>query len=47
MSKLNSVEEIRQYLETELGDELFGEIYPIIKTFGDDILAVESIQPLK
>ena len=47
MSKLNSVEEIRQYLETELGDKLFCEVYPLIKTFGDDILSQDNIKPLK
>lgn len=47
MSKLASVEQIREYLETELGIDLLMKIYPIIKAFGDDILFMDKMQDLK
>ena len=47
MSKLCSVEQIREYLESELGAPLLMKIYPIIKAFGDDILFTDKIQDLK
>ena len=47
MSKLCSVERIREYLEQELGPELLMKVYPIIKDFGDDILFMDKIQDLK
>ena len=47
MSKLCSVEQIREYLESELGTPLLMKIYPIIKAFGDDILFTDKIQDLK
>lgn len=47
MSKLNSVERIREYLEDELGTEKLQAVYPIIKSFGDDILFMDKMQDLK
>lgn len=46
-SKLGSVEQIREYLEKELGDETFRKIYPVLKAFGDDILFSEKVPELK
>ena len=37
-SKLSSIEKIKEYLEAELGPNLFMKIYPIIRSLGDDIL---------
>ena len=47
MSKLDTVEKIREYLEAELGVETLVKVYPIIKEFGDDILFMDKIQELK
>ena len=47
MSKLCSVERIREYLEAELGTDLLKKVHPIIKEFGDDILFTDKIQDLK
>ena len=47
MSKLCSVERIREYLESELGVELLTKVHPIIKEFGDDILFTDKIYELK
>jgi hypothetical protein len=47
MSKLCSVERIREYLEAELGADLLLKVHPIIKNFGDDILFMDKIQDLK
>ena len=47
MSKLSSVERIREYLEQELGIDKLVKIYPIIKSFGDDILFMDKISDLK
>lgn len=46
-SKLGSVEQIREYLEKELGLDTFMKIYPVIKAFGDDILFSEKVPELK
>lgn len=46
-SKLGSVEQIREYLEKELGLDTFMQIYPVIKAFGDDILFSEKVPELK
>ena len=43
MSKLSSVEQIREYLEGELGAGKLKNIYPIIKGFGDDILFMDKL----
>ena len=47
MSKLGSIEKIREYLENELGSHLLIKVYPIIKAFGDDILFMDKMQDLK
>lgn len=47
MSKLDTIEKIRDYLETELGVDKLMKIYPIIKSFGDDILFMDKIGELK
>jgi len=47
MSKLSSIEKIREYLSAELGDQLLIKVYPIIKEFGDDILFTDKIPLLK
>lgn len=47
MSKLGSIEKIREYLENELGSHLLIKVYPIIKSFGDDILFTDKIPELK
>jgi hypothetical protein len=38
MDKLSSLERIREYLEKEIKPEKLKLIYPIIRSFGDDIL---------
>ena len=47
MSKLDTIEKIRDYLEGELGIETFMRVYPIIKEFGDDILFMDKIGELR
>ena len=47
MSKLGSIEKIREYLESELGSSLLIKVYPIIRSFGDDILFADKIPELK
>ena len=47
MSKLSSVEQIREYLESELGADKLKKVHPIIKGFGDDILFMDKLQDLK
>lgn len=47
MSKLSSIEKIREFLSQELGDHLLIKVYPIIKSFGDDILFMDKIPLLK
>ena len=47
LSKLTSVERIKEYLESELGKDKLDEILPIIRTFGDDILFVDKLPELK
>lgn len=47
LSKLSSVERIKEYLESELGEETLIKLYPIIKSFGDDILFADKIPELK
>jgi hypothetical protein len=47
LSKLSSVERIKEYLESELGSETVSKLLPIIKAFGDDILFVDKISELK
>ena len=43
VSRLCSVEQIREYLEKELGIDTLMKIYPIIKEFGDDILFADKV----
>ena len=47
MSRLASIEQIREYLEGELGIDVLMKVYPIIKEFGDDILFVDKLQDLE
>lgn len=47
LSKLSSVEQIKAYLEKELGKDKLDKIVPIIKEFGDDILFVDKLPELK
>ena len=35
---MQSIESVRQYLEVELGEECLMKAYPILVSFGDDIL---------
>jgi hypothetical protein len=41
--EVSSVEQIKGYLEKELGGETLSKVLPIIKSFGDDILFVDKI----
>ena len=36
-SKMNSIEHVREYLETCLGEDLLMKIYPILLDIGDDV----------
>lgn len=47
MSKLDTIEKIRDYLESELGIETFLRVYPIIKSFGDDILFTDKLSEVR
>jgi len=44
--KLDSITAIRDYLETELGQERLYQAYPILRDFGDDILYEEKTAEL-
>ncbi len=46
-SKLGSIEAIKEYLESDLGIDIFVKVYPIIKQFGDDILFLDNLLSLK
>ena len=45
-SKLDSIATIRDYLETELGQDRLYQAYPVLRDFGDDILFEEKTQEL-
>jgi len=47
LSKLSSVEQIKEYLGSELGKDVLDKILPIIKAFGDDMLFVDKLPELK
>jgi hypothetical protein len=47
LSKLSSVEQIKEYLGSELGKDTLDKILPIIKAFGDEILFVDKLPELK
>lgn len=47
LSKLSSVEQIKEYLASELGQDKVDKVVPIIKEFGDDILFVDKLPELK
>eukprot|EP00347_Sterkiella_histriomuscorum_P017105 403350648 len=47
ISKFTSVEHLRDYLETELGEEKIMKAYPILKEFGDNIFFQEKTDELK
>lgn len=42
-SKMNSVENVKEYLEAEIGKQKLNQCYPILRDFGDDILFEEKI----
>jgi len=44
--KLNSISSIRDYLESELGEERLWQAYPVLRDFGDDILFEERTPDL-
>mmetsp|Transcript_26906 Transcript_26906/g.41002 ORF Transcript_26906/g.41002 Transcript_26906/m.41002 type:complete len:160 (+) Transcript_26906:3487-3966(+) len=46
-SRLGSIEQIREYLEGEIGIDLLMKVYPIITEFGDDILFADKVPELK
>ena len=45
-NKLDSIATIRDYLETELGQDRLYQAYPVLRDFGDDILFEEKTQEL-
>lgn len=47
VSKLQSIESIREYLEKELGIDRLLKIHPIIRSFGDAILHSDKIDELR
>ena len=36
-SKMNSIEHVREYLETEIGEDKVVQIYPILLDIGDQV----------
>lgn len=46
-SKMNSVENVKEYLENEIGAEKLKKCYPILCDFGDDILFEDKIPQLE
>lgn len=47
ISKFTSVEQYRDFLEKELGEEKLMKAYPILKEFGDNILFFEKTTELE
>ena len=47
VDKLSSIERIRQYLESEIDKRVLEQVYPIIKSYGDDILLQDKMPELK
>ena len=47
LSKFTSIENIRDFLETELGDDKLIAAYPILKDYGDNIFYEEKIGELE
>lgn len=47
LSKFTSVEEYRDFLERELGEEKLMKAYPLLKEFGDKILFFDKTKELE
>jgi hypothetical protein len=44
---MHSIENVREYLEEELGDKLLMRLYPRLLDIGDDIFADENLELLQ
>ena len=40
--KMDTVENVRSYLDEELGKDVFNKCYPVLRDFGDKILFEEN-----
>ena len=43
LTRYNTIERVRDYLEQEIGEEILSKAHPILKEFGDDILYENNI----
>ena len=43
LTRYNTIERVRDYLEQEIGEEILAKAHPILKEFGDDILYENNI----
>ena len=41
--KMHSIENVREYLETEIGEEILLKVYPRLLDVGDDVFQDENI----
>lgn len=46
MSRMHSIEHVREYLEKELGDDLLMKVYPRLLDVGDDVFLEENVEML-
>lgn len=46
MSKMHSIEHVREYLEQEIGEDLLIKVYPRLLDVGDDIFVEENVEML-
>lgn len=40
--KMNSIEHVREFLETEIGEEALIKVYPLLLDIGDDVFYEEN-----
>jgi hypothetical protein len=46
MSRMHSIEHVREYLESEIGEELLLKVYPKLLDVGDDVFLEENTELL-
>ena len=47
MSRMHSIEHVREYLETEIGEEKLLKVYPLLLEIGDDVFMEENCEYLQ
>ncbi len=46
MSRMHSIEHVREYLEQEIGEDILLKVYPRLLDIGDDIFSEENMDML-